>query len=337
MADHDGLYHQLYSHPRMMADLIRQFVNEPWVADLDLDHMEAIKSKFHVPGLPKRESDIIWRIPLRSGPDVYLLVLLEFQSEPDRWMVLRVLVYMSLLWLQLLHEGKIPASGPLPPLFPVVLHNGDRPWLTPVQLKDLIDLPEGSPLWHYQPDGRFLLIDEGRLPKKDLERQDSLSSLVFLVEQCANPEDLPRLAQAIIAWLEKHPEFSGLRQTLATVLLNAMTTLGGRVPPQEEDPIDLLEIPTMLQTRMEAWKEAWTSQKQQEWQLEWRKESEQVGEIRGELKGEMRALLHLLRKKLGPDLPSWVDHKLAGATLKEVETWIDRILDAQSLEDVFEC
>ncbi|MBF0602507.1 MAG: hypothetical protein HQL07_02295, partial [Nitrospirae bacterium] len=52
MADHDGLYHQLYSHPRMMADLIRQFVNEPWVADLDLDHMEAIKSKFHVPGLP---------------------------------------------------------------------------------------------------------------------------------------------------------------------------------------------------------------------------------------------------------------------------------------------
>ncbi|MBF0602508.1 MAG: transposase, partial [Nitrospirae bacterium] len=48
-------------------------------------------------------------------------------------------------------------------------------------------------------------------------------------------------------------------------------------------------------------------------------------------------LLRLLRKKNGPDLPSWVDNKLAGATLKEVETWIDRILDARSLEDVFEC
>ncbi|MEO5328196.1 MAG: Rpn family recombination-promoting nuclease/putative transposase, partial [Magnetococcus sp. THC-1_WYH] len=138
MTDHDGLYHQLYSHPQMMADLVRQFVSEPWVADLDLDRMEPVKSKFHVPGLPKRESDVIWRIPLRSGADVYLLFMLEFQSEPDRWMILRVLVYMCLLWLQLIHEKKIPSSGPLPPLFPVVLHNGDSPWLTPVRVKDLI-------------------------------------------------------------------------------------------------------------------------------------------------------------------------------------------------------
>ncbi len=307
----------------MMADLVRQFVNEPWVSDLDLDHMEPVKSKFHVPGLPKRESDVIWRIPLRPGSDVYLLVLLEFQSESDRWMVLRVMVYMCLLWLQLLHEKKISTEGPLPPLFSVVLHNGDRPWLTPVRLSDLIGLPKGSPLWTYQLDGQFLLIDEGRYPKQDLENRDSLSALVFMVEQCTNPEDLPDLAKAIIRWLERHPEFVELRQVLAAMLLNAMSTLGGEQKPLANDGIDLLEVPTMLQTRMEAWKEAWKNQKQQEWHKE------------GFREGEIRTLLRQLSRRFGL-IPEWVPAKLAKADVETLEMWTENILDAKSIDDVFQ-
>ncbi|MBF0173705.1 MAG: Rpn family recombination-promoting nuclease/putative transposase [Magnetococcales bacterium] len=328
MMDHDGLYHQLYAHPPMMADLLRQFVDESWVAGLDLAHMEPVKAKFHVPGLPKRESDVIWRIPLHSGSELYLLVLLEFQSESNRWMILRVVVYMCLLWLQLLHEKNIPATGPLPPLFPVVLHNGDKPWLTPVCMKELIDLPEASPLWRYQPEGQFFLIDEGRFSKEDLEKRDSLSSLVFQVEQCINPEELPTLAKAIIAWLDRHPEFADLRQVLAAMLLNAMTTLGGEdSSPATKDPINLLEVPTMLQTRMEAWKEAWKeswkSQKHQEWYME------------GQQEEAIRTLQRLLHRKFGPARPADFGEKLKAATLEEIETWTDRILDAQSLNDVF--
>ncbi|MBF0142050.1 MAG: Rpn family recombination-promoting nuclease/putative transposase [Magnetococcales bacterium] len=72
MSDHDGLYHQLYAHPAMMADLLREFVAEPWVADFDLDRMEPVKTKFHIPGLPKRTGDIIWRASTRAGSDIYL-------------------------------------------------------------------------------------------------------------------------------------------------------------------------------------------------------------------------------------------------------------------------
>ncbi|MBF0108539.1 MAG: Rpn family recombination-promoting nuclease/putative transposase [Magnetococcales bacterium] len=335
--DHDGLYHQLYSHPRMMSDLVRQFVNEPWVTDLDLEHMEQVKSKFHVPGLPKRESDVIWRIPLRSGSDVYLLVLLEFQSEPDRWMVLRVMVYMCLLWLQLLHEKKIPTGGPLPPLFPVVLHNGDRPWLTPVRLSDLIGLPQGSPLWSYQPDGKFLLIDEGRYPKQDLENRDSLSALVFMVEQCTNLEDLPDLAKAIIRWLERHPECVELRQVLAAMLLNAMNSLSEAQKLPVNDRIDLLEVPTMLQTRMEAWKEAWKNQKLQEWQMEWRREdaaSMLLKQMEWRQEEAASMLLKQMRRKFG-QTPDWATEKVKAAHLELIETWGENVLFANSVDEVF--
>ncbi|HAT50320.1 MAG: Rpn family recombination-promoting nuclease/putative transposase [Nitrospirae bacterium] len=340
MADHDGLYHQLYTHPHMMADLLRQFVTEPWVADLDLSGMEPVKTKFHVPGLPKRESDVVWRIPIRSGSEIYLLVLLEFQSESDRWMILRVQVYMCLLWLQLLHEKKIPASGPLPPLFPVVLHNGDTPWLMPVRMHDLIDLPLNSPLWPYQPGGQFFLIDEGRYPKKNLENRDSLSALVFMIEQCTNPENLPALAESVIQWLEKHAEFAELRQVLAAMLFNAMTTLSkDQTSRTDHNPINLMEVPTMLQTRMETWKKQWTGQKEQE--LIAKITNELYAKVTQELfqKGERKnaegTFHRLLHKKFGPGLSPHVEEKLRNATLEAIEAWTDRILDAQNLSDVF--
>src|SRR5580693_2767000 len=98
MPDHDALYHRLFSHPGMVAQLLREFVTEPWLPDLNLDGMERISAKFHADDGERRDTDVIWRIPIRQGGEAYLLLMLEFQSTPDRWMALRVMVYAGLLW-----------------------------------------------------------------------------------------------------------------------------------------------------------------------------------------------------------------------------------------------
>jgi hypothetical protein len=36
MPDHDNSYKLLFSHPEMVRDLLLGFVNEPWLAELDL-------------------------------------------------------------------------------------------------------------------------------------------------------------------------------------------------------------------------------------------------------------------------------------------------------------
>lgn len=36
MAEHDGGYRLLFSHPEMVADLLRDFIPEDWVRDIDL-------------------------------------------------------------------------------------------------------------------------------------------------------------------------------------------------------------------------------------------------------------------------------------------------------------
>ncbi len=53
------------------------------------------------------------------------MLFLEFQSTPDPWMALRMLVYVGLLWQQLVREQRLMPDGRLPPVLPVVLYHGD--------------------------------------------------------------------------------------------------------------------------------------------------------------------------------------------------------------------
>ncbi len=82
----------------------------------------------------------------------------------------------------------------------------------------------------------------------------------------------------------------------------------------------------MLVTRVEQWKEQW----KQEWLLE--------GEQRGEQRGEaaMAALLlRQLERRFGV-VPAWAKDRVLEADTVMMEGWGLRLLDAASLEEVFD-
>ncbi|MBF0625679.1 MAG: hypothetical protein HQL82_12825, partial [Magnetococcales bacterium] len=71
-----------------------------------------------------------------------------------------------------------------------------------------------------------------------------------------------------------------------------------------------------------------------------RQQGEQVGLEKGLQMGEHKTaiatLRRLLQRKFGLNQqPAWLDQRLAGASLEQIETWTDRILEAGALEDVF--
>jgi hypothetical protein len=37
MADHDSVYHKIFGHPGMVSQLLREFLAESWLDDLDLE------------------------------------------------------------------------------------------------------------------------------------------------------------------------------------------------------------------------------------------------------------------------------------------------------------
>ena len=61
---------------------------------------------------------------------------------------------------------------------------------------------------------------------------------------------------------------------------------------------------------------------------------EASGLAKGRAEGEAKSLTRLLELRFGP-LPAAVKMRVGGANLAQLDAWIDRVLDAKSLDAVF--
>lgn len=223
--DHDHSYKLLFSHPEMVADLLRGFVHEPWVQDVDFSSLERVSGSYVADDLREREDDIIWRV--RWGQEwLYIYLLLEFQSTIDRFMAVRILVYVGLLYQDLIRRGQWLADRRLPPVFPLVLYNGAKPWDAPVDLMDLISSVPGG-LEPYLPHLRYFLLDEGRVDEQEVVGLRNVVAALVRIENSCTPGEVEQVLGALVDWLQAPPQES-LRRAFTVWLKRVF--LPGRMP-----------------------------------------------------------------------------------------------------------
>ena len=124
----DGAYKRLFSRPRMVRDLLSGFAARDWSAELDLASLTPLSASYVTPDLRQRHNDLVWRLRFRDERWLYVVLLLEFQSAVDRSMAVRMLTYTALLYQKLIADGVLRERSVLPPVLPVVIYNGRRPW-----------------------------------------------------------------------------------------------------------------------------------------------------------------------------------------------------------------
>lgn len=314
---HDTAYRQLFSYPRMVRDLLRGYVHEPWMAQLDLDTLERMPDSFVSDDQRARSDDIIWR--LRWGERwLYLYLLIEFQSRSDAFMAVRLLTYVGLLYQDLKRSGRLAPRAPLPAVLPVVLYNGDAPWQAATTLAGLREpeLPAG--LERFQPELAYLLLDEGRIAEHPDPALRNLAAALFQLEFSPTPEDFRRVWDRLFDWLS-HPAQDGLRR--------AFVTWANRIGLRRHLPDialgalqDAQEISTML------------GENSTDWSLKWK----QQGIQQGAQQGERQLLLRQLKRRFGSPLPDWVEPRLQAADTRQLEAWGEAFVDARSLEEVFQ-
>ncbi|MEC9441945.1 MAG: Rpn family recombination-promoting nuclease/putative transposase [Myxococcota bacterium] len=152
-AKYDETYKRLFTNVELLEEIIRYFISEELADALDFSKVDGLETTTFSQDLEKRESDRIIKIKLEDGEDLYLILMLEFQSSNDPSMVVRIWNYLGRLFeeqVRLQGKGK---SLRLPLVLPVVIHNGDGKWTAATELDELI---EGSDLW-----GEVLLMRLG--------------------------------------------------------------------------------------------------------------------------------------------------------------------------------
>ena len=326
--DHDSGYKLLFSHPEMVRDLLRDWVPGEWIAEADFSTLERVNGSYVADNQKQRHDDMVWRLRLKDRW-LWVYLVLEFQSEPDEWMALRMLVYLGLLSQDLVKRGEL-AEGRLPPILPLVLYNGLPPWRAATDAADLFaSAPRG--LEAFRPRLAYHLIDEARLQLHPAASVRTAVEALFRLEHGRTPDDLRRVIQALDALL-RDPDQAGIRRAFTVWIKSLLRRKAGSHTIQEIDRInDILEADTMLAERIENWFEEATRKGVQQGRVEGRME----GRAEGRMEGEAKLLVRLLERRFGP-LPQAVVDQLFQASETQLETWGEAVLSAASLQAVFD-
>ncbi len=326
MPPHDHAYKNLFAHPKMVEDLLKGFVRFDWVADLDFSTLEKINGSYISDDLRERADDVIWRVKFQDEW-LYVYLLLEFQSTVDPFMAVRILTYVGLLYQDLIKANHLSEQRKLPPVLPIVLYNGERPWQASETISELLQ-PVPEKLRDYQPQQRYLLIDEGRYSAAELEKLENLTAALIRAEIAESQEALGRVLANLIVWLPQ-PEQSDLRRAFKEWFGRVL--LPRRLPGTEIEAVhDLTEMQAMLAERVKTWTKPW-------WEEGFKEGVEkgiEKGIEQGIEQGEAAVLAKLLNKRFGP-LPEWARKKLQHASREQLDNWAEQIFDAESLEQFF--
>jgi hypothetical protein len=237
-------------------------------------------------------------------------------------MAVRTQAYQALLWQQVSAEKELKTGARLPPLLLLVLYNGVSRWNTATNVRELVALSPDSPLWPWQPQVRYHLLDIGAFPRKKLARRANLAALLFRLEQWASNEDLKELADEVVDWFRQHPDHADLRRLFAELVRRAFIESGIPGPIPE----DLLMFKSNIPSNLRRWA-----------RLLWKEaRAEAMAELRAESKaeGKAEALLCLLAERFGALKPS-LHKRIRKADQATLERWFKRAIVAPNLQSVF--
>lgn len=317
---HDRLFHGVFAGAAQAAALIRGLLPSAVVDRLDFGHFIPASGTVVGADLSGRAPDRVFETRLGGWP-AFIRLVVEHQCTSPVLMPVRVAGSAIRVIERSTRESG--GSGGVPLVVTIVVYHGDRPWTAPLRLSEMTGVPEAMRtfLAPVLPDVGYFLVDLRGIPEEEIMRGvgalDAWAALTLLAMKAAYVLDVVARFPAWKEVIREVAEGPGGIERLAFVLCYlaeihdhlALEDLK-RVLDRELGPEAEVALVTLAERL--------------------RKE----GEARGETRGKAEALLRLLRSRFG-SVPAGIGDRLKEAAVPELDRWLDRVLDAGTLDDVF--
>lgn len=119
-----------------------------------MDTLEILDGSFVDSELEEQQADMLYRLRSSADDELYVYLLFEHKSYPDRQIFLQLLRYITRIWKQ---EWRGGDARPLVPVLPIVLYHGETRWTLTHQLGDL--LPPLAAMSSFTPDFEYVVAD----------------------------------------------------------------------------------------------------------------------------------------------------------------------------------
>ena len=302
----DPTYKTIFADPFMVEELMRWLVGDlhgahELVDALDYSGLQRVHEQSVTSGtdgaLHAYANDIVWRAPFHARREgdggqrwLYLVVMVEFQSEVDYLMALRIRNYVDNFHMERWRGKPFGSGDRLAPVLPIVLYRGRPRWSAALRVIDLVtpgatgvgegDAGVASRAGALFAGDGYVLLDTLRVGVEDLSDDNAAALLAGLENQWR--EHLPAQLVALRRRLDA-PELAALRE----VMLRWVQHLAKRHNNLDLGIGDMAEIDRMHESGE---LEAYFAARLRAWQDEYRAEGRAEGIEQGIEQGIERGL-----------------------------------------------
>jgi len=252
---HDTGYKELFSYPEFVQQLIEGFAPAEMAELMDFSTLKNHSGNYITPLFEEKFEDVVWSVEVTwqgITQDVFLYILLEFQSRVDRTMPIRLMHYVACFYDHLLKNGTTTPHKGLPPVLPIVLYNGSERWTARQDIYDMVHPEPPAFLQVYQPHLRYYLVDEGRYTDEELNLRQTPLSGVFSIENASmDRKGLQQAVDRIVAIIQADPHKERIDKIITRWLKRHLQRLGAEVNLDQLN--SLVEDKDMLAENLENW------------------------------------------------------------------------------------
>lgn len=321
---HDKLAKHAFSDIPTAVALFRNYLPQRIVRLLDFDKLTLEPGTYIDEAYKQTASDLLFSVPYKEKTKerAFLYLLFEHLSSEKPWTPFQLLLYKVDIWKD--WRRKHPSAKKLPLILPIVLAQSGKEWKVPLSFHDLIHLPSPGhkDLLRYIPDFHFELIELVKLPYNKILG----TPFGILTMRILKAQPLQQLLSDPV-WDEEL--MAQVQETILEILLYYIANVGDVDTNLFTDRLKRIQNPLIQNQTMTI-----AEQLRQEGREQALEQTRTIAEqFRQE--GRNESLQALLSYKFG-QLSIPVMERIQSATPQQLERWTYRILDAQTLEQVFE-
>ena len=323
--DHDSSLRLVFSEPRAFRDFIQGFVDPDNTLRLDWTTMKQVATRHTDERFKQIENDMIWEVGALGDPGRLTFLMVEFQSQPDWTMALRMWNYFGQLHTTLAKRHDCQQRRQLPRVRPIVLYNGEPAWTPSRDFAGLVkdasaDADEQGPQLPY------LLVDAFRSPELD-RGQLNVADALFRLQRVESMD----AARDEVSWLKQWlggQEWQSLRRALIAWIIKVLVPW--RLPEASVADVGELTEWEELEAAMTTWSEQLRAEGRTEGRTEGRAEGRTEGRTEGRAEGlaegRVKQLVSMARQRFGEAVASTMSALLGSvrteSALDEVGTWL---------------
>ena len=274
-----------------------------------------LEAHFVAAHLRHSQADQLYKARALTGGEVHLYILLEHKIVPDPEVVVQLLCYLAEIWRRLDRQRleQVRAVGSeRPPIVPLVIYHGAREWNVPLSFGETVAANPAQR--HYLPDFTYSLLDLSQVPDEQLSSQSVARGGLRVLKYSHRPDGQGATVLAAV------DDLLGSGILVSAFIYNNWAY----------DAVDRRAVEAALSRAPDEQRGAVISVMAQE-----REQGRLEGRAEGEATGKAKTLLRLLDRRFH-GVPEGYRTQVLAADAGQLDAWIDAVLDAETLENVFE-